>query len=159
MNFLIVRSAVAAGVLLAGFQLPTTPPMKLGLWESSSTITMQMPGMQMPAMPPRSVKVRVCLTAETWAKALSNNNGRMNNCTRTHESYSAGHYSVDVSCPEMNGTGHFEMAFSGQDSSHGTMHMDMSPQGRHMIADSVVDSHFVSSDCGSVTPDHPQMVQ
>ena len=157
MNFLIVRSAVGAGVLFAGFQSPATPPMKLGLWETISTTSMQMPGMNMPPQPPRAVKARVCVTAETWAKAFGNND-RMAGCTRSNDSYGAKHYSFDLSCPAMNGTAHMEMDFSSEDSGHGKLHMDMSPNGHHAIVDTVLNSHFVSADCGSLGPGKSEIV-
>ena len=157
-----MRSVViaAAGLLGASFfQLPTTPPMKLGLWESSSTMTMQMTGMNMPSQPPHTIKTRVCVTAETWAKAFSNNSDRTAVCTRSHESYGAGHYSFDMSCPSMNSSMHFVMDFSGEDSGHGRMHMDMNPNGHHAVVDSVLDTHFVSSNCGSLAPGASQIIR
>ena len=158
MKLLILKAGVAGSVLFSGFvQMPTTPPMKLGLWETSSTTSMQMPGMNMPPQPPHSVKARVCVTAETWARAFGNND-RMAGCTRSNESYGAKHYSFDLSCPAMNGSAHFEMEFFGDDSGRGKIHMDMNPQGHHAIVDSVLDSHFVSSDCGGLAPGRSQVV-
>ena len=156
-----MRSVViaAAGLLGASFfQLPTTPPMKLGLWETAGTTTMQMPGMNMPPQPPRSVKTRVCVTAETWAKAFASASDRTAGCTRSNESYGASHFSFDMSCPAMSSSGHFEMDFSSGDSGHGKMHMDMSPQGHHAIVDVVLNSHFVSSDCGALAPGKSQVI-
>ena len=157
MKLLIVKAGVVSGFLLSGlFQLPPTPPMKLGLWESTGTTTMQMPGMNMP--PPRPVKTRVCVTADTWAKSFGNTSDRMAGCTRSNESYGAKHYSFDLSCPAMNGSAHFEMDFTSDDSGHGKLHMDMNPNGHHAIVDSVLNSHFVSSDCGSLAPGKSQVV-
>lgn len=156
-NLLIVKSGVTLGVLLASFfQLPSTPPMKLGLWEITTTMTMEMPGM--PAQPPHSVKVRSCVTAASWTKSF----GKMQqagDCTLSHQSMTAGHYSFDVSCPSMNATGHSEMDFSGGTTGHGTMHMEMNASGRQMVTHAVWDSRYLGADCGAVTPDKPQMIQ
>jgi hypothetical protein len=158
MKLLIAKAGLAGGVLLSGlFQFPSTPPMKLGLWETTSTMSMQMPGMNAPPQPPRTVKARVCVTAETWARSFGNND-RVANCTRSNESYGAKHYSFDISCPATNSSGHFEMEFSSEDSGHGKLHIDMSPNGHHAILDNVMDSHFVSSDCGGLAPGKPQVV-
>jgi hypothetical protein len=155
----MVNSGVAVGVLLAGFfQLPATSPMRLGLWEITTTVTIQMPGMQMPAQPPRSFKVRSCVTAETWAKAFGSSQ-RVADCTRSHESFTPGHYSYDMSCPSLNAMAHGDMDFSGEGTGHGTMHMDMNAAGHHMISDTVLDSHFISADCGSVAPGKPEFLQ
>jgi hypothetical protein len=157
MNALMVKSGVVMGVLLAGFpQPPAAPPMKLGLWEITTTMTMVMPGM--PAQPPRSVKVRNCVTAETWTKSFGRSQ-RASDCTVSHESVTPGHDSFDMSCPSMNATGHGEMDFSGGSTGHGRMHMDINSGGQHMITDTVWDSHFISADCGAVAPGKPEMLQ
>jgi len=144
--------------LFAGFlQAPSTPPMKLGLWETAGTTTMQMPGMTMP--PPRPVKTRVCVTAETWAKSFGSAGDRMAGCTRSNESYGAKHYSFDLSCPATNGTAHFEIDFSSEESGHGKLHLEMNPNGRHAVVDTVLDTHFVSADCGPLAPGKAQIVQ
>jgi hypothetical protein len=154
MRLLIAGAAVFAGL----FQMPTTPPMKLGLWETSGTITMQMPGMNMPPQPPRTVKSRVCVTAETWAKAFSSASDRTAGCTRSNESYGASRFSFDMSCPAMNSSAHFEMDFTSGDSGHGRMHMDMNPQGHHATVDTVLNAHYVSSDCGTLGPGKSEIV-
>ncbi len=157
LNLLIMKSGVSVGALLAGlFQAPSTPPMKLGLWEITTTVTMEMPGM--PAQPPRSMKVRSCVTAESWTKSF----GKMQqtgDCTLSHQNMTAGHYSFDVSCPSMNATGHSEMNFSDETTGHGTMRMEMNAGGQQMVTSSVWDSHYLGADCGAVTPDKPQIIR
>ena len=46
-NKMLVKAVVTGGLLAGFFQMPTAPPMKLGLWETTSSTTMQMPGMEM----------------------------------------------------------------------------------------------------------------
>ena len=136
-----------SAVLLGGFfQLPTTPPAKLGLWETSSTTTMTMQGMN---LPPRTSKVRSCTTAETWAANIGKPQGQ--DCTKTSETFSGHSYSADVSCSS-GAKGHVTMTWDSPDSSHGTMHLDMNAHGQSVSMDMTTTAHFVSSDCGSVKP-------
>ena len=156
MSLLFVKTSILTGVVLSGYlQLPTTPPMKLGLWESSTTMTMKMPGMD---MPPRTFKSRSCATAESWAKMLGSSQ-RTDACQRTNESFSGGHYTFDMSCPSMNGKGHADFDLSDSTATHGTVHMDMSPGGRQATSDLVVEGRFISADCGSVVPGKPELLQ
>ena len=156
-NLLIAKSGVTMGVLLAGFfQTPSTPPMKLGLWEITTTVTMEMPGM--PTQPPRTVKVRSCVTADSWTKSFGKMQ-QVGDCAVSHQSMTTSHYSFDMSCPSVNATGHGEMDFSTGTTGHGTMRMEMNAGGRQMVTSSVWDSRYLGADCGAVTPDKPQVIQ
>lgn len=136
-----------AAMLLGGFfQLPSTPPGKAGLWETSSTAQMNMPGMN---VPPRTVKVHTCNTAGEWQKNLGNPPGQ--DCSKTGESFSGSTYTAQISCK--SGTkGTITMTWDTPESSHGTMHLDMNTNGRSMSMDMSMTSHFVSADCGAVKP-------
>ncbi len=146
-----------AGLLLAGFfQLPSTPPMKLGLWESTSSMTMNIPGMTGPGRPPIVTKSRNCVNAETWAKAFTDS-GRAGSCSRTNEKYAAGHLSFDMACPNVSGTGHGEMNFAAG-AGQGKVHLDMNMAGRAVSSDMVIESHYVGADCGTVVPGKPEII-
>jgi len=152
--------AGAALLIAAFFQgPPATAPMKLGLWETTSSTKMS--GAQMPqgmTIPNQTTKVRSCLTQESWAKNLGASQ-RAQNCTRSNEVYTPTRYSFDISCPANGATGHFDMMFDSKESGHATMHMNVDRGGHAMTMDSTIDSHFVSADCGSVTPDKPEIVR
>ena len=140
---------------LALLQLPIAPPMKLGLWETTSSMSMTMNGAahSMPGM-----KSRTCVTAETWAKAFAGDRPG-GECTRTGEKLTGSHYTFDLTCPKMNGTIHGDMEFAELGSAgHGKVHMEMSPGGHAVVSDMEFDSHFVSADCGSVAPGKAQLV-
>ncbi len=142
---ILLTSALAFGL----GQLTGAPPMKMGLWDE--TVVTDMSGANVPAfLAHHTTKLRVCVTPDSWAKGLAASN---KNCERKNESLTGGHYSADLSCPRQ--TGHIDMNFSGEDTAHGTVQITM--QGG-MTVNSVTDMHFVSADCGSVTPDKPQMV-
>ena len=159
MKMMIASGVLAAGVFAGHFQMPSTPPMKLGLWETTSTLNLQMPDVpQMQGRPPQVVKVRSCLTAESWAKAFGNS-GRRSECSLSNQTVTASHYSFDISCPSMSGKGHADLDFSNEGSGHGKLHMEASPSGHAVVMDTVYDSHFVSADCGTVAPDKPQILR
>jgi hypothetical protein len=154
---------VATAMLAAGMGRPLdAPPIKMGLWESTATMTMKMQGSNSP-MPgmgaPRAFKVHTCYTAESWAKMLANTQRQGADCVRSNEALSPKGYSVDVSCAKSNTTGHFQWTFDDPENAHATVHMDSNPGGHAMTSDMTIATHFLSSDCGSVTPDKPQMVQ
>jgi Protein of unknown function (DUF3617) len=151
---LFVGSAVLLGYMM---QMPSTPPMKMGLWSTTSTTTMSMPGMQMPqGAGNRTTKVRSCMTPESYAKDVAEMQSQQRDCTRSNESWTGNGFSFDISCPKTNATGHFKMTWSN-DSGHGTLHLEMSPGGRSMVMDTTLESHYVGADCGSVKPGSPEV--
>lgn len=155
---LLVGTGLIGGALM--FQMPATPPMKMGLWES--TMSTKMSGMDLPpgmSMPNTNMKVRACMTPENYAKNLGASQ-RQKDCVRSNEVWAGNHYSFDMACKSGNTTGHFEMTFESKESGHAVMHMSMNPGSGHtMQMDMTVDSHFVSSDCGNVSPDKPEMIR
>jgi hypothetical protein len=146
------------GVLLAGFfQVPSAPPMKAGLWESTTTLTIVLGGAKVPARAPIVGKTRSCVSAGSWAKAFANS-GREGACTRINETFSCGLLSFDLHCPNVNGSGHGEMSFSGT-SGHGRVHLDMKPGGQKVSSDTVIQSRYVGAACGAVAPGKPVVVE
>lgn len=158
-----MKTLLASGLVLVSagwFQMPSKPPMKMGLWESTSTTTMKMPDMPagMPGMGGgRTTKVRVCMTPETYEKDLARQQ-QQRECTISNQSTTANSYSFDISCPRNNATGHFKMTWEG-DAGHGTMHMDMNAGGHAMSMDSTMESRYLGADCGSVQPGSPEIVK
>jgi hypothetical protein len=130
--------------------LPSTPPIKMGLWESTSTMTMTMPGKQ---MSPMTLTARSCYTAATWTGAFGSD--AKEGCTRSKETWANRKYSFDMSCPSKGAKGHIEVVFPTDGAGHGTAHIELDGSGQHMVMDRTFDLRFVRSDCGSVTPDSP----
>jgi hypothetical protein len=154
---LSIGSALIGGALF--FQMPATPPMKMGLWESTASIKMSgaamPPGMSMPNM---TTKVRVCMTPESYAKNLGASQ-RTKDCTRTNEVWGAKTFSFDLVCKGNGANGHFEITWDSKETSHATMHMVMNGGNHSMVTDSTMESHFVSTDCGNVSPDKPEITR
>jgi hypothetical protein len=144
--------AAAAAVLLTGFfQFPTTPPMKMGLWESDGA--MKMKGMPL-GLGNKTMRVSTCVTPESYAKAITSSQDQKN-CVRTNEVWNGKGYSGDLSCNNGQATGHVEYTFDGPEAGHGTSHVDM---GRISVDHSWT-MKFVSSDCGNVSPDKPVVLK
>jgi hypothetical protein len=155
-NKMLVKVVATSGLLAGFFQTPMAPPMKLGLWETTSSTTMQMPGMQMP--PARAMKIRSCATAESWSKAFGS--ARQNkDCKPVNEKQTATTYSFDLSCSSSKATGHVEMDFGNGTTGHGSMHMVMDAGGKTMTMETSWDSKYVGADCGSVAPGSPEIIQ
>jgi hypothetical protein len=148
----------STALLLVGFyQIPNAPPMKAGLWESTTSLTITFGGAKAPARPPIPGKTRSCVTAGTWSRAFANS-GREGACTRLNEKFSNGLISFDLNCPNVNGTGHGEMSFKGT-TGHGRVHLDMKPAGRPVSSDTVIESRYLGASCGAVVPGKPVVMQ
>ena len=157
MKMLVV---VGASMLAAMFQMPATPPVKMGLWESS--VASKMSGADLPpqmaGMGARTTTVHSCLTPESYAKAMANSQ-QQRDCVRSNEVWGAKSWSFDMSCRGGQATGHFEMIFDSTESAHGSMHMSMNAGGHAMQSDATMTMHYLGADCGKVTPDKPEIVK
>jgi hypothetical protein len=155
MRFLIAGAAVFVGL----FQLPSTPPMKMGLWEQTSVMHMKMTGAKMPPGMPtdQTTKTRSCYTPETWTRILTNNINK--SCTISNQSVTGSHLSLDLSCANMAMKMHFDGVFPTTETGHGTVHMEMNTPQMSMVGDSTFESHFVSSDCGSLAGGKSEIVR
>ena len=146
------------GVILAGFfQTASAPPMKAGLWESTTSLTITLPGAKAPARAPIVQTTRSCVAAGSWARAFGNS-GRAASCTRLSETFADGRLSFDLNCPNLGGTGHGEMSFHGT-TGHGRVHLDMKPAGQTVSSDTVIESRYVGAVCGVVAPGKTVVMQ
>jgi hypothetical protein len=152
-TLLVLSTAFLTGGLF--FQMPTTPPMKMGLWETTSTVKMS--GAALPGgmkLPGSTVKVRACMTPESYAKNLGAAQNQQD-CTRSNEKWTLKGYSFDLACKRGNATGHADITFEGMEAAHSVIHLSMNMGSGSMDMDSTADAHFVSADCGAITPDKP----
>jgi hypothetical protein len=130
---------------------PTVPPMKMGLWEMTSTATMNGSNMLslMPGLGKRTVKSRSCITPDTFQQAW----GGLKGCTRDNVVSGQKGFSYDLTC----GRSKIQFAMTFDTPEHGTYSMH-SVSGSSTM-ETVADATFISSDCGSVVPGKPQMVK
>ena len=159
MKLLISAGSVLLGAML--FQLPTTPPMRMGLWQTTSKTKITginlPPGQSLPGLAGQTATMQSCLTPESYRKNIMAGQ-RPKDCVISHEKMTDRHFAFDISCSSGKSTGHLEMDFLSKETSHGTMHMQIdSGAGKPIVIDSVSDGKFVSADCGRVTPDKPVM--
>jgi len=148
---------------VAGAQIDplAPPPMKMGLWQS--TTTMQMSGMpNMPNMPAgKPIVNQACMSQESWQKdmtALQNRQQQKNvNCTPPKVEKDTQKFTVDVACTAQQGYNtsvHVEMFLDSEESMHGTSTVKMSgpslPQGMSMTAS--IQSKYLGADCGGLQP-------
>jgi Protein of unknown function (DUF3617) len=160
-----------AGAAAKAQDLPATPPVKMGLWESSITTTiggitippdvaarLEAMGRQVPGSTPHTTITQSCMTQDEWTKSIERmNDSKETKCTYTNRSITSSKFSFDLSCASEHGgvfTGHFEMNVDNDEHTHGTAHMkgEMGPQGQPMTIDTTLTSHYLSANCGDVKP-------
>lgn len=119
-------------------QLPSTPPVKMGLWESTATNGRGM-----------SYKSRSCFTNESYQKDIA----RMPpGCTISNQVWTSHSFAADVACTmrDATSTGHVDVQFPDTQTIHTTMAISMTAQGQTVPINFTTESHFISSDCGDL---------
>ena len=150
MSLLFSTPLVAALMLQS---TPPVPPMKMGLWEMTSTATVNGTNMllHLPGLGNRTVKSRSCITPDTFQQAWSSLKG----CTRDNVESGPKSFSYDLTCANGRSKIHFAMTFDTPVHGTYTMHSVSSSQ----TMDTKADATFISSDCGSIEPGKPKMVK
>ena len=146
--------ALSAGM----FQMPSTPPMRMGLWESTSQIHMDAGSMPsfMAKMMNRTYHVKSCVTPESYQKWMVSFNQQQKACVRSNEVWADHKYSADTTCNNGQMTSHTEMFLDSDTEIHGTTHMNMN--GR-TTGDSTTTTKWLGADCGGISPDKPEIVK
>jgi len=153
----LLLSFMALAPALASAQLPNIapPPIKMGLWQSSVTINAGGMG----AAGGRGVTRQSCYTPDSWKDAMQKMQSREQKmtCTTSNMQQDPHKLSFDGQCTADQGitvTYHVEMFLDSDEAMHGSSSVKMSgpqfPQG--MTMSSVINSKFVSSDCGDIKP-------
>ena len=158
--------------------LPATPPVKMGLWQSNITSSiggitippdvaarLEAMGRPVPGATPQTVVTQSCMTKEEWAKSIEKwNNSSETKCTYTNRSFTSTKFSFDMSCASEHGgvfTGHFEMLVDDDEHTHGSAHMkgEGGPNGQPMTIDTTLSSHYLAADCGDVKPGDAKVIK
>ena len=164
------KAAFPLFFLLASFASAQTlnpPPIKMGLWQSESTMSMSgMPNMPMGgAMAPHKIVSQACLTPDTWQKDLqgARQHQKEMHCTLSNLHQSTHKITLDEACSPRDGMStnmHLEMFIDSDTAMHGTVLIKMSgqnmPQAMEMKSD--IASHFLSSSCGDIQPGKAKLV-
>ncbi len=177
MRICLVIAMLAAPVPVVA-QGPTAPPMKMGLWQSTSTMTMT--GMQIPPevaarmqamgrqVPggPRTVVSQSCLTPEKWQKTFGDMQQRPGQeCHLTNQQVSSAGMSADIACKSQEGrgssTGRIEVTFTSAEKTNGKVHMEttIESQPKPIVSDVNFESVYQGPDCKGISPDSPKVMK
>ena len=119
-------------------KLPATPPVKMGLWETTASSGRG-----------ASYKTRSCFTNESYQKDMAK---MPPGCTVNNQAWTSHSFTADVACTMRDATsnGHIDVQFPDTETIHSTISISMTMQGQTMPMNFTSDSHFVSSDCGDI---------
>ncbi|ADW68868.1 DUF3617 domain-containing protein [Granulicella tundricola] len=154
MRFFLTMAALTALCSAAPAQ---EAPMKMGLWETTSVITMQLP----PGMPSmmggtRTITVQSCLTPESWQKTMERAQNPRKDCTYTDKTVTATGMTFAMTCTGRSTTMvKGETVFESKEKGSSTVHMEMSTSGSgggKMVTDSKGTTRYLGADCGKVKP-------
>lgn len=154
----------------------SAPPIKLGLWQTTSTATIsgiQLPpeiaarlkamGRPMPFGQPTTTVIQSCVTQEKWEQVFRDTQ-RNHNCHFTNRHQTPTSLTADMTCKsnngEINSTGHIDVSFQNQEAIHGKVHMEtVEPSQPHPVATDVhFEGVYKGSDCHGISPDSPKVV-
>jgi hypothetical protein len=150
----ILLTSMTTLLAAAFFQAPSKPPMKMGLWESTTTSTMQQPDGTEKST---STRHRNCVTESNWLKQMGPTAREA--CPKTNEVWSKDEYSFDVACSGKPKMATVSVHFDSPESQHLTIHFFTAPDGSPMKLDGQGETHWVSASCGDVSPDHPVLMR
>ncbi|MCL2659489.1 MAG: DUF3617 domain-containing protein [Acidobacteriaceae bacterium] len=174
MKKLVFATAAFAfcGFVLA--QTASAPPVKMGLWETTSVtkiqlnlppeVLQQLQGKNLPGMGPTTVKTQTCMTAESWRDSLTKAQQQQKNqdCQVTNLKQDSSSMSADIVCTgKASAKGHMQFTFQSPEKWQGTMHMEMS-DGKNpqpTIMDTTMESVFKGADCQGIAPGQGKLVR
>ena len=159
---------------LAAAQTIEPPPIKMGLWQSEVTTTME--NAQNSPMGSavargmgsgRATVTQGCLTPDTWKKEIQGMQQHMRDtdCTMSNFQQDSHHVSFDEACTAgsqqgYSNTVHFEMLIDDTENTHGHAEMKMTgpafPDG--MTMHMAMKTKYLSSDCGDVKPGESKVI-
>lgn len=122
-------------------KITPAPPIKMGLWEATTTTSMG-----------STMKSRACVTPDSYQEQVTR---VPDGCTVTNRVATGNSLTADVSCTMPNGasgTGHVQASFTGTDQVHTTIQVSLAMGGRTMPMTFTNDAHFVQADCGDIPP-------
>ena len=130
----------------APLKLPSTPPVKMGLWETMATNGRG-----------ANYKTRSCFTNESYQRDMAK---MPPGCTVANQAWTSHTFTADVSCTmrDATSTGHVDVQFPDTETIHSTISISMTMQGQTMPMNFTSDSHFVSSDCGDIAGGQSKIV-
>lgn len=172
--YFVMAILVFPGAVLAQ---TSAPPVKMGLWQTTNTVTMsgiQIPpdvaarlkamGRPLPMEQPTTHVLQSCLTPEKWKNMFSDMQ-RDRNCEFTNLHQTSDSLSVDMVCKSPDGRsstmGHIEASFTTAEKMHGKAHIEtqMQSQPQPIVIDMSFDSAYQGADCQGISPDSARMIR
>ena len=167
-------AALAAASVAAPLHAQQAPPVKMGLWQTTSTSTMtgfQLPpgvaekmkqmGREVPGATPTTTTIQSCVTKEKWDEAFARPQQR-ENCTSNFTKRDATGITGTIACqtPRGSSKGTVNVTFAGDEKAHGTMHLETvtERQPQPIIMDITYDSVYQGSDCKGIQPGDAKVV-
>jgi len=144
--------AVASFVLLGGWmgQAPSTPPVKMGLWEvvTSSTVS----GAGLPPGVGHTAHYRACKTLDTYQNWFSGTSEEK--CVFSNVAWTSNSYKADFACKDRGSTGHVDITFDSSTATRSAARVNMPAKGSRQVVqvDSTTTAKFIGPDCGTVAP-------
>jgi hypothetical protein len=141
-KFAVALLAISSGVMYA-----QAPPVKMGLWEKTITMTGE-------AGETSTMKAKSCVTQVSWQQMVQNSQKQRPGC-EVKRSQSDNSYTYSGSCSTAHG---LKMTFSGsatiRDAEHivSESHSTSTLNGKTRQSDMKAESHFVSASCGNIKP-------
>ena len=168
----------AGGVVLGADTTPSTPArlnVKLGLWEMamkpqvSGDLSSMVDPQQLQQMTPEQRSrmqaalqqmqagmqkprlTKECMTHEKLSRGFDTGNDDKN-CKSTIISNTSSDYEAHLTCSNQEGPRSVDVHITAQSAEHvtGTVHSDMSRNGKTMTVNGSIEGRFVSADCGSI---------
>lgn len=127
-------------------KLPSTPPVKMGLWETTAANGRG-----------ASYRTRSCFTNESYQRDMAK---LPPGCTVSNQTWTSHSFTADVACTMRDATsnGHIDVQFPDTETIHSTMSISMTAQGQTIPISFTTDSHFVGSDCGGIAGGESRIV-
>ena len=136
---------VASALILscaAYAQQPPAPPIKMGLWETSTTMKS--------GKGPQTMKSQVCMTPKTWREGFASSPG----CGVKSLKQDAKSLSMVFACTLWGkdvATSHVQLTFPSPEKLHGTAHVEM-PGQEPSVMDTTFEGVFKGADCKGLAP-------
>jgi hypothetical protein len=142
----ILTAALLSTSALA--QVPTEPPMKMGLWEMTSKTDL--------AGKANIRTVRNCINQTNWLKMMGPTAKEA--CPKINEVWTASSYSFDVQCTGKPKFASINVHFDSPEDQHVSLDMLTTPDGAPLNLHHDLTGHWLGADCGNVEPGKPVVV-
>ena len=172
--FLMAAIVAVPATLLAQ---ASAPPIKMGLWQTTSTSTMtgiQIPpevaarlqamGRPLPTAEPRTTVVQSCATPEKW-KQMFQHLQHHGDCEFHNEHQTSSTLTADMACKSTDGrystNGHIDVSFVSEEKIHGKVHVEtvMESQPQPIVTDMSFESVYQGADCHGVSPNEGKVIR